>query len=397
MSGRQTAANPRLALVATHPMTFRFLLRGQLDYLARHGFEVFAISSPGPLLERVAAEEGVTAPGVPMSRSITPLGDLLAALRLTRLLRRLRPDIVNAGTPKAGLLGMLAARLAGVPIRVYTLRGLRLETARGWRRRLFAAGERLASRSAHRVVCVSESLRRRYLELGLGSAARSRVLGAGSSNGVDVERFRPASGGGEEQELRRRLGVSARELLIGFVGRLTRDKGIVDLSEIFQSGPLESHPEARLLLLGDFEPGDPVPAPLRRRLADDPRVILTGFVDDSAPYYRVLDLLAFPSYREGFPNVPLEAAASGLPVAGYAATGTVDAVEDGTTGTLVPVGDRTALAAAIAAYLERPDLRRLHGTAGRRRAQERFARERVWELWSAEYRSLLEREAPDAA
>jgi glycosyltransferase involved in cell wall biosynthesis len=213
------------------------------------------------------------------------------------------------------------------------------------------------------------------------------VLADGSSNGVDVERFAPA-GAQRRREARARFGVPERGPVIGFLGRLTRDKGIADLVRAFDRVHV-SYPDAILLLAGDFEAGDPVRADIRQRVHCEPHFVLTGFVEEAAELYAALDLLAFPSYREGFPNAPLEAAACGVPTVGYAATGTVDAVADGETGTLVPIGDAEALAAAILDHLDHPDMRASRGAAARRRAVERFRRERLWEEWDNLYRRLL--------
>lgn len=380
---------PRLLILVTHPMTAHILMRGQLAHLAAAGFEVAVGAAPGPELDAVAANEGVRAFPLPFTRRIGPLRDLVALARTIGVIRRFRPTIVNAGTPKAGLVGMLAARLCRVSVRIYTVRGLRLETSRGLARHVLAASERLAACCAHRVVFVSESLRRRCLELGLATEEKTVVLLGGSSNGVDVDRFRPAAPG-EKAALRRELGIPEDAPVVGFVGRWTRDKGIADLADVFITTVAPRHPGCRLLMVGDWEAGDPVPEPVRRAILAHPGVVSTGFVADPAPFHRAIDVLAFPSYREGLPNAPLEAAASGVPVAGYAATGTTDAVADGTTGTLVPVGNRRALADALAAYLDSPQLARHHGAAGRQRVERLFARQRVWQAWSGLYRRELD-------
>lgn len=387
---RRQGTDPRLVLAVTHPMTARYLLRGQAGFLGQQGFDVCVVASPGADLIDFQDCESASVVATPMRRRIHPLADLQALFRLTRILRRLRPDLVNASTPKAGVLGMLAAWLARVPVRVYMLRGLPLETSSGVKRALLLWIERAAAAVAHRVVLVSPSLRNRCLELGITRPDKALVIAHGSSNGVDTERFRPtAERRAAGASLRRRLNIPANAPVIGFVGRFTRDKGVSDLATAFFDHILVGAPEAHLLLVGDFEADDPVAASTRLRLEDDPRVTLTGWVPDTAPYYAAMDLLAIPSYREGFPNAPLEAAASELPTVGYQAVGTVDAVEDGVTGTLVPRGDHQALGSALGAYLADPDLVRRHGLAARQRAEKLFRRQIVWQAWADQYRDLL--------
>ncbi len=195
-SVQQIAANqgqstqPHILVGVTSPQTC-LVLRGRLRALREAGFRVSLISGPGELLEQTAQREGVEAFAIPLKRGIAPLSDLVALIRLCRLLRRLKPDIVEFSTPKAGLLGSIAAKLCGVPARVYLLRGLKLETSRAIKRRILLAAERMAASCCHVVLCNSHSLRAQALQLGVASAEKLVVLGDGSSNGVDLERFSP--------------------------------------------------------------------------------------------------------------------------------------------------------------------------------------------------------------
>lgn len=379
----------KIAYLATDPVTaFRFM-DGQLGYMKQQGFDVTLISAPGSLLERTAAREGVRAIGVPMAREPSPLRDAKALAELSVVLRRLRPTIVNAGTPKAGLLGVAAARLVGVPIVVYLLRGLRFEGTRGAKRLMLAASEHVAGTLAHRVFVNSESLRARFTAMGCAPLDKTWVPANGSSNGVDAPRFIPTPErvrwGRAERE---RLGFPADAVVAGFVGRFTRDKGIVELLGAF-SRASQREPRLRLLLVGDHDPTDPLPPDARRMLTEDLRIRVTGFVEEPAALYSVMDLFVFPSHREGFPNAPLEAASAELPVIACRATGTLDAVVPGVTGTLVNVGDEGALAHAMCSYATDPTLRRNQGRAGRQRAERDFGREQVWSALADEYRRLL--------
>jgi len=383
---------PHVLFAVTSPISCGFY-RGMLRYLEDAGFSTTVVSSPGKLLNKVTSSQGAASVAVPMEREIAPIRDLVSFCRLYRTIRWLGPMIVDASTPKAGLLSGVAAWLARVPCRVYTLRGLRLETATGLKRALLWVTEWISCKCAHRVVCVSPSLRARAIGLKLVGDSKAIVLGEGSG-GVDIRRFSPAGReSAETQSLREKLGIAANALVIGFVGRLVRDKGIRELIEAFQ-GLNRKQPGLQLLLVGDFEQGDPVEPEIRRFIESSPAMIRPGFVSDTAPYYGLMDVLALPTYREGFPGVPLEAQASGVPVVTTTATGAVDSVVDGETGFLVPVGDSSALAGAIGKLLEDPQLRLRMGLAGRARMERDFCPAAIWDAHVKLYRELLKESAP---
>jgi glycosyltransferase involved in cell wall biosynthesis len=380
----------RLVHVTTVPESLTFF-QGQVGYLKARGVDVWALSSPGELLDQFGAREGVPVHGLEMPRRITPLRDLATTARLWRWLRKVRPDIVNAHTPKGGLLGMVGAWLARVPVRVYHMHGLPLMTATGLKRRLLRWAEKVSCLLAHQVFCVSASLREAAVAEGLCQPDKITVLHHGSINGVAAETaFNPARVGGMVRAAARgRYGIPLDAEVIGFVGRVVRDKGLVELVEAWQTLRAE-RPELHLLVVGPFEPQDPLPPEVEKLLRTDPRVHLTGMNWDTPPLYTAMDVVVLPTYREGFPIVPIEAAAMELPVVATEVPGCVDAVQDSVTGTLVPPRDAAALTEAIRLYLLDPELRRRHGRAGRERVLREFRQEDIWEELYAEYTRLLQ-------
>ena len=406
LPGAAGAAPLALVHVMTVPVSLGFLT-GQAAYVRRAGFDLHAVASPGTFLRAFGEREQVTVHAVPMERRITPLKDLRALWRLWRLLRRIRPAIVHAHTPKGGLLGMIAAWLARVPVRVYHMRGAPFVTATGARRAILRRTERISCALAHEVLAVSHGLRDVAIREGICPGGKIRVLLGGSGNGVDATgRYRPQP---EPVRLaaRAELGIPPDALVIGFVGRLVREKGVAELAEAWRR-LREEHPRLHLLVIGPEEEADALPASVLAALRADARVHLTGPDWNTPRLYAAMDVVALPTYREGFPNVPLEAAAMELPVVATAVAGCVEAVRDGVTGTLVPPRNPAALAVALRRYVSEPALRARHGAAGRRRVLAEFRQEAIWEALANEYRRLLERtpaarrpppakeEAPDA-
>lgn len=407
----------RAVLMATSPLFFRWFMEGHVRALQAGGWDVRLVSGHGPELAPFAALTGAPAHPVALEREIRPGSDVRALVELVRLFRGLRPALVHASTPKAGLFGMLAAWLVGVPVRVYHCHGLRYETARGALRAVLWGAERVACGLATHVLAVSGSLAEALVERGLCGEAKVEVLHRGSVSGVEaVRRFVPwaaprlraacggatlgatgggATGGASAGEAigeasageatggeatgeasagaaaRRRLGLPADARVVGFVGRVVKDKGVVTLWEAWQV-LREALPDLHWVLVGPVEDGDPVPPQVLAGMRADPRVHLLGQDEETPPLFAAMDVVALPSFREGFGLVTVEAGAMGLPVVASRVMGIVDAVVDGETGTLVPAGDVAALAAALRAYLEDPGLRERHGAAGRARALRDF-------------------------
>jgi glycosyltransferase involved in cell wall biosynthesis len=391
-AGAEANVKVKLVYVTTVPLTLRLFVQGQIGYMKSKGFDVVAISSPGPDLQELAALHEIPVYSVNMMRGISPLKDLLAFSQLARIFMRTRPQIVHASTFKAGLLSMIAASMASVAVRVYTLRGLVSELDPGPMNKLFKVLESIACRCACQVLAVSHSVADATVRDGICPRGKIRVLGNGSSNGVDAhDRFNPARI--DEQEalgLRKQYGISQNAVVIGFVGRLVRDKGIIELADAWSKLRLR-YENAYLLISGPEERGDPVPQQVMETLRNDPRVKFTGLLSRSAMarHYRIMDLVVLPTYREGFPNVVLEAGAMQLPVVATRVTGCVDAVVSGVTGELVPRKDTSALEAAIGHYIDDPSLRLLHGKAGRERVLKSFTQESIWEAHHNEYLRLL--------
>lgn len=385
------ARNPHIVVGITSPQTC-LVLGGRLRTLREAGFRVTLVSSPGELLTQTAAQEGVESVAIPMRREISPLADLVALLRLCWLLYRLKPQMTEFSTPKAGLLGSIAAMLCRVPARVYFLRGLKLETCTGIKRRILLGAERLAAACSHSVLCNSDSLRNEALALAIAPEKKLCLLGSGSSNGVDVDRFHPGP-----CSLRHRLGFSPEAHVVGFVGRLTRDKGLPELIEAFDA-ILAAKPDAHLLLVGWFDAAeDALGHALRSRIENHPRIHLTGYVADTAPYYQVMDVMVLPTWREGFPNVVLEAAATGIPVVTTLSTGSRDAVVPEVTGLLIPPGYPVAIRESVLHLLHDPERRCRMGLAARDWVLKHYVNDQVLGRTTHYYKSLLEQKLPPSS
>lgn len=328
---------PKLIRITTVPLSLDKLLSGQLHYMNSF-YDVVAISSGKDYLERVGKRENVRTFHLEMSRKITPIHDLIAVLKLFWFLRNEKPHIVHTHTPKAGIVGMLAAKLAGVPHRLHTVAGLPLLETSGMKRTVLDFVERLTYACATKVYPNSFGLATIILQNNYCKATKLKVLANGSSNGIATSFFNPELfSDSQNQLLRKQLGIHPTDFVFIFVGRLVGDKGINEMVAAFTSLH-RKHPHAKLLLVGDYEPElDPLLTETMTVIGNDASIISVGFQSEVCPYFSISNCLVFPSYREGFPNVVLQAGAMGLPSIVSAINGCNEIIIEGVNGTIVPV------------------------------------------------------------
>jgi glycosyltransferase involved in cell wall biosynthesis len=376
----------RILYAVTDPITALSFLRGQLAYLRSQGFEPHLACARTPELEAFAAEEGVILHNVPLSRGW--LGDpkVRSVVRAMRVLRNVRPDVLNYSTPKAATVWAVASWFARPRVVVFLLRGLRLEGERPRSAAYVALWlmEFLAARTADVTVCVSESLRRRAITLRLVRRTKAVVLGAGSSNGVDTGRFRPPTEA-ERRRARNAIGVPPAVCVVGFVGRLARDKGIDDLLDAVELSV--SGREIRCVLVGSAEPDYDLQAALAQRPAAAAVTVLRSSTPAVEEEYAAFDIFVLPSHREGMSNALLEAQAMGVACITTTATGCADALDAGGSGLVVRTSDPQNLAEAIVRLADDPSSRRAMGAAGRERVITLFQPNDVWRRFVDLYRT----------
>ena len=338
---------PKLIRITTVPLSLDKLLSGQLHYMNSF-YDVVAISSEKDYLERVGKRENVRTFHLEMSRKITPIHDLIAVLKLFWFLRNEKPHIVHTHTPKAGIVGMLAAKLAGVPHRLHTVAGLPLLETSGMKRTVLDFVERLTYACATKVYPNSFGLATIILQNNYCKATKLKVLANGSSNGIATSFFNPELfSDSQNQLLRKQLGIHSTDFVFIFVGRLVGDKGINEMVAAFTSLN-RKQPHAKLLLVGDYEPElDPLLPETMSVIGNDASIISVGFQSEVRPYFSISNCLVFPSYREGFPNVVLQAGAMGLPSIVSDINGCNEIILKNKNGIILPVKDEQALYEAM--------------------------------------------------
>lgn len=375
----------KIIRTSTVPVSLNNFCRGLLGELRRDGYEVLAVSSPGEALREIADREGVKTIAVPMERRMSPFKDLESLWRLMRVFQRERPDMVHSITPKAGLLSMLAAWVCRVPVRLHTFTGLVFPTATGLTRRVLMLTDRLTCACATHIVPEGEGVKHDLIQYRI-TRKPLKVLGYGNIRGIDLTHFDPEAAGVRAGADRIR---KANVFTFVFVGRLVGDKGINELVEAF-SKLNAVRPDTRLLLVGEKESAlDPLSPETLREIDRHPAIEAVGPQDDVRPWLVAADAFVFPSYREGFPNVVIEAGAMGLPSIVTDINGSREIVREGENGVIVPSKNVEALYNAMARFVSHPEEVARMAAAARPLIASRFEQGFVHQCLKDYYKEIL--------
>jgi glycosyltransferase involved in cell wall biosynthesis len=390
LSLKKTYLMPKLIRITTVPLSLKLLLAGQMKFMKANGWEVIMVSSDGREVQQIVRAEGVQHEVIPFTRKITPFQDLTCIWKLYQLFKREKPDIVHTHTPKAGLLGMIAAKLSGQKIRIHTLAGIPYMAAEGTKKGLLVQAEKWTYSSSTEVWPNSEGLKSFVIEEKLCEAEKLKVIGKGSSNGVDFEKFnRDVLKENHLVAATMRILPGDDDFIILSVGRLVQDKGIEELVNAFLESKIYSM--SKLVLLGSFEQElDPISIDLMKTIRENPRIVQIDWSDHVAHYMALADVLVHPSHREGFPNVLLEAGAMELPVICSDIIGNSDVITQQKTGLIFPVKDKSVLKEALEfAFVKRDKMAQLARDL-KKEVQENYDRKSIHQALLANYNRLLE-------
>ena len=369
----------RILHVVNISFVIPYFLGKQLNWFSKRGNKEYIVCSESKELKLFSEEYDFEYRAIDVLRKMSIGKDIKAVIAVAKYIKEIKVDVVTGHTPKGGLIAMLAAYITRVPIRIYFRHGLVYETSHGLKKSLLVFIDRLASKLATKIVCVSPSVARRSLEDKLNPESKQVVLANGTCNGIDTDRFSKGSADVEKmQSLKKRLGINEGDFIIGFTGRLVRDKGIIELVRAYHALKLK-HSNVRLLLVGMLEVRDALPEDVVKVIKEDDGIIKTGYVGyaEIEYYYALMSVFVLASYREGFPTSVLEASSMNLPVITTRATGCIDSIIDGETGIFVNHDDKELLSALSRLY-ENDDLRAEMGEKGRKFVINHFNQELIW-------------------
>ena len=380
---------PKLVRITTMPLSLLVLLRGQMKFMKEKGFEVTMISSEGPEVSQLVDQEGCSHIAIKLTRKITPIADLISLFKLTRILKKIKPDIVHTHTPKAGLIGMWAAKFARVPVRMHTIAGLPWVESKGVMRIILKWVEKLTAVAACKIY-PNSLIQKDFLTKENIARKKMKVLGKGSSNGIDTNYFFSTNEVKYQSNfLRNQVQLKDGDWVWIFVGRIVKDKGIEELLDAFIEFN-SSFPTDQLWIVGEEEMDlDPISKKHQYHLHHHPAVHHWGYQQDIRPYLASAKVLVFPSYREGFPNVPLQAGAMGCALLLSNINGCNEIVEDGSNGLLVPVKDKVMLLKKMLYLRQHPEKVKDFSEAIQIKIQQNFDRQNIWNLLLKEYQEFL--------
>lgn len=378
----------KLIRITTIPLSLEKLIGGQMKFMKK-SFEVIGVSSDFEALKIVGEKEKVRVKEIHMTRRITPIDDIKALWKMYWFLKKENPSIVHTHTPKAGIIGMLAAKFAGVPIRLHTVAGLPLLEVSGVKRKVLNFVERQTYKTATNVYPNSFGLKKIIEENNFCDSRKIKVIANGSSNGIDTEYFNPSIFSEEEkQEKRNQLGILKNDFVFVFVGRLVRDKGINELIQAYIELEKEQK-NCKLLLVGPFESDlDPLLPETINEIRNNGKIISVGYQKDVRLFFALSNVLVFPSYREGFPNVVMQAGAMGLPAIVSDINGCNEIIKNNENGIIIPVKDTTAIFDAMQKIISDKELRtKLEGNS-RKNISTLYEQKQMWEALLKEYNNL---------
>lgn len=379
----------KICRIATVPFFLQNHLRGQIVATVAAGHEVTLISSEGPEMGALSAIHGIRFFPIEIPRKISPWQDLKAGWQLYRLFRTMRFDIVHSTTPKAGMVTAIAAYLAGVPVRLHTFTGQVWMEKKGLVRFLAKNGDRMTALFTTQCYADSPSQREYILQAGVVARQKIRVIGKGSLAGVDLTRFNSEVWAARKGAIRSELNLSPETQVITFIGRMAKDKGIDELISAFGMLDKETRSGLALLFVGPREADwMTLSAETRRAIEDDPSIKFVGYSSEPERYLAITDIFCLPSYREGFGNVVIEAAAMGVATVGTDIVGLRDAIVDGVTGMLVPPKDAVALSRALLKLLQDSGLRNIMGAKAQARVRQDYDASKVNAAVLEEYEQL---------
>lgn len=383
----------KLIRITTVPVSMNIILKGQLAFMNQY-FEVVGVTSYDEKhFNDCAKREGIRMIPLEMERSISPLKDIISLWKLYKLFRKEKPQIVHTHTPKAGLLGMMAAKLARIPVRLHTVGGMPLTESKGLKRFFLGMTERITYYCSSMIYPNSFGLLEIIKENHFCNNEKLKVIANGGSNGINADYFNPLAFENPErlrEDTRRILGISEDDFVFLYVGRIAKEKGISELFTAFSQLQPDTEKPVKLLMIGTFEKDYGVlDEETKQRIIEHPAIITPGRFDDVRPYYMVSDTYVLPSYREGFPNTLLEAGAMELPIITTDINGCNEIVKDNFNGVLVPVKDVVSLKNAMSKVLKDDGFRVGLKSKARSFVVSRFRRELIWDGLLNEYQSFL--------